>query len=155
MNEVRRSRAWYSAAILPFVPEYWKRSGQGHAAGPGRGLSCEDIDFAHRVLRSGHRGIYLPGPLVYHDPGPRDRRREYIRGRGAFYLKFALRGDASVTRQAWWHLCSIGREFAAGKWPSALNECWQLTVGACIMASRMVFATSPYGYSRSMDRSDA
>ena len=46
-------------AVRPGVLEAVK--GRDTWLGPGRGLSCEDIDFAHRVLRSGHRGIYLPG----------------------------------------------------------------------------------------------
>jgi len=136
-------------AVRPLVLE--KVKGRDTRLGPGRGLSCEDIDFTHRVLRSGHLGIYLPGPVVYHEPGDRDRRREYLRGRGAFYLKFILSGDAGVTRQAWWYLRGIGKEFADGNRSSAIHRAWHLTVGACMMASRMAFSTRPYGYSRSSE----
>jgi GT2 family glycosyltransferase len=119
--------------------------GRDTRLGPGRGLSCEDIDFTYRVLRSGYRGIFLPGPTIYHEPGERDRRREYLRGWGAFYIKFLMSGDGKVARQTWWHLRSIGEEVARGKWSSGFSEAWHLTVGASIMAKRMALSRRPYG----------
>ena len=118
-----------------------KVRGRDIRLGPGRGLSCEDIDFTHRVLRAGFRGVFSPTPVVYHDPGERDRTREYLRGWGAFYIKFILSGDRQVARQAWWKLHRI--------WTDALGEVgflsgdpiyqtWNIAVGACIMAIRMI-----------------
>lgn len=130
-------------AVRPDVLK--KVRGRDTRIGPGRGLSCEDIDFTHRVLRSGFRGVFLPAPTVYHEPGERDRRREYLRGWGAFYLKFVLSGDRKVARQAWWHLRAIAKEFRAGEWSSAFNQAWNLLVGAGIMVTRLTLIRKPYG----------
>ena len=126
-------------AIRPHVLD--KVKGRDTRLGPGRGLSCEDIDFTHRVIRCGFRAVFSPKPLVYHEPGERDRTREYLRGWGAFYLKFVLAGDRGVARQAWWKTTRILRELFSGRETVAtLNEMWQLGVGASIMAKRMVFS---------------
>lgn len=126
-------------AIRPVVLE--KVVGRDTRLGPGRGLSCEDIDFTHRVLREGFRAVFSPDPLVYHDAGERDRTREYLRGWGAFYLKFILAGDRGVARQAWWRLRRILRDLTSGKHTyGALYETWQLCIGASIMAKRMLFS---------------
>jgi GT2 family glycosyltransferase len=114
--------------------------GRDTRLGPGRGLSCEDIDFAYRVLRSGYRGVFSPDPVVYHDPGDRNRNREYLRGWGAFYLKFLLVGDRKVARQVYWRLCGICRELFRGGIYSreTLNTLWHLLAGASIMFLRIV-----------------
>jgi glycosyltransferase involved in cell wall biosynthesis len=76
-----------------------------------------------------------------HDAGERDRTREYLRGWGAFYLKFILAGDRGVARQAWWRLRRILRDLTSGKHTyGALYETWQLCIGASIMAKRMLFS---------------
>jgi glycosyltransferase involved in cell wall biosynthesis len=124
-----------------------KVKGRDTRLGPGRGLSCEDIDFTHRVLRAGFRGVFSPAPVVYHDPGERDRTREYLRGWGAFYIKFILSGDRQVARQAWWKLHRMWREIRSGigaRTCSILNEIWQMAVGATIMATRTVISMFIY-----------
>jgi len=116
-----------------------KVKGRDTRLGPGRGLACEDIDFTYRVLRNGFRGVFSPKPVVYHEPGERDRAREYLRGWGAFYLKFILKGDRQVARQMWWQMHRIWRDFwvEAGDPFFSLNQIWHLTVGAMIMARRI------------------
>jgi GT2 family glycosyltransferase len=131
-------------AVRPAVLE--KVKGRDTRLGPGRGLSCEDIDFTYRVLRSGHRGVFLPTPVVYHEPGQRDRRREYLRGWGAFYIKFLLVGDLKVARLAWWKMHALWKGFRDGETDlqSTLSQVWHMSVGASIMMKRMVFSASPY-----------
>jgi glycosyltransferase involved in cell wall biosynthesis len=107
--------------------------------GAGRGLACEDIDFAYRLLRAGFRGRFSVAPVVYHDAGFRDRQRENLRGWGAFYLKHLLYGDPYVVRKAWWELRRIGKDLFChhGSQISRLQETVQLVTGALIMAMRM------------------
>jgi len=126
-------------AIRPAVLE--KVKGRDTRLGPGRGLSCEDIDFTHRVLRDGFRAVFTPRALVYHDPGERDRSREYLRGWGAFYFKFIVAGDREVAQQAWWRSRKILSELVSGGHSyGALYQLWQMSVGAAIMAQRMLFS---------------
>jgi len=118
-----------------------KVKGRDTRLGPGRGLSCEDIDFTHRVLRHGFRAVFTPDALVYHDPGERDRSREYLRGWGAFYFKFIIAGDRQVAQQAWWKMRRISGELVSGKDTyAALYQMWHMGVGASIMAQRMLFS---------------
>ena len=100
-------------AIRPAILD--KVKGRDTRLGPGRGLSCEDIDFAHRVLRHGFRAVFTPDAVVYHEPGERDRSREYLRGWGAFYFKFIVVGDRAVARQAWWTVRKILGDLVSGK----------------------------------------
>ncbi len=116
--------------------------------GPGRGLACNDIDFAYRVLCAGFRGIFSPRPVVYHDPGLRDRAREYRRGWGAFYVKFLLRGDRRVARQAWWRVCRIVRDLqqnGRGEFGALAEEVWHLLAGAGVMLTRMSVSLFTHG----------
>jgi GT2 family glycosyltransferase len=117
-----------------------KVSGRDTRLGPGRGLSCEDIDFAYRVLKAGFRGRFSPKPVVYHAPGPRNRSTEYLRGWGAFYLKYVLQGDRRIARKAWWEICRILRDFRISRSRSPLNELFQMSVGALIMAQRLMLS---------------
>lgn len=114
-----------------------KVSGRDTRLGPGRGLSCEDIDFTYRVLKAGFRGRFSPRPVVYHAPGLRNRSTEYLRGWGAFYLKYLLQGDRRIVRKAWWEIRRILREFWASPGRSPLNELFQMLIGASVMAGRM------------------
>ena len=114
-----------------------KVSGRDTRLGPGRGLSCEDIDFTYRVLKAGFRGRFSPRPVVYHAPGLRNRSTEYLRGWGAFYLKYLLQGDRRIVRKAWWEIRRILREFRASPGRSPLNELFQMLIGASIMAQRL------------------
>ncbi|MGH2405146.1 MAG: glycosyltransferase family 2 protein, partial [bacterium] len=66
--------------------------------------SGSDTEYIFRVLRSGRTILYSPFPVVYHDhdrTSLSDLRRvqfAYARGRGAFYCKYLLRGDAWIGR---------------------------------------------------------
>jgi GT2 family glycosyltransferase len=123
-----------------------KVKGRDTRLGPGRGLSCEDIDFTYRVLRSGYRGVFSPLPVVYHDPGERDRRREYLRGWGAFYIKFILSGDLGIAKQAWWKVRSILKDCKAGGEArhASLRDVSHMLRGASVMLTRMVLCRSAY-----------
>jgi hypothetical protein len=56
-----------------------------------------------------------------------------------------LSGDRKVSRQLWWYLDGLRRQFASGHWRSAFNQSWHLCWGACIMLTRMTFSRRPYG----------
>lgn len=68
----------------------------------------EDIEMFYRALKVGHRMVYAPNVLVYHD---HDRatveqacRLEYGYGKGyaAYILKHALEGDPYAQRMTYW-----------------------------------------------------
>ena len=115
--------------------------GRDTRLGPGRGLAYEDIDFVYRVLRRGVLGRFSPRPVVVHRLGERNRRVEYLRGRGAYYVKFMVRGDRTIARQAWRELNSLWRDFRRGvvrPSGSAATRAWHLAVGATLMTVRML-----------------
>lgn len=63
--------------------------------GAGTPFPCEDIEFCARASDRGWPGGYFPGPTVHHHHGrkgeeARSLRRDYARGRGAYYLKGIL-----------------------------------------------------------------
>lgn len=66
--------------------------------------SAEDSDYVYRVLKAGHRILYSPAPVVYHNHGrlvgdeEMKTRMSYTRGRGAFYCKHILRADQWAVR---------------------------------------------------------
>ena len=75
--------------------------------GPGAPIgSGNDVDLVYRAFRKGYRVAYVPGLVVYHNHGRESDaeeavlRERYLRGRGGFYAKFALRGDLGVIRMA-------------------------------------------------------
>lgn len=80
--------------------------GFDEAMGPGTRMIAEDVDFLFRALRQGLRIVYSPSLVVYHNHGR--LRTEgagvdeigytYQLGRGAFYLKHAVRGDREIIR---------------------------------------------------------
>jgi len=79
------------------------------AFGKGRHTgSAEDIDMLYRVLKHACSIRYSPRPVVMHAHGRRTTealltlRRDYVRGRGAFYCKF-LR-DRQIARMAYWEV---------------------------------------------------
>jgi glycosyltransferase involved in cell wall biosynthesis len=118
--------------------------GRDTRLGPGRGLAYEDIDFAYRILRAGFRGHFSPLPVVFHRPGVRNRRVEYLRGRGAYYVKFILRGDRTIARRAWWEVSGLWRalwESGPRRSGSPLAAGWHLAVGAALMAGRMLVSS--------------
>ncbi len=77
--------------------------------------SSEDADFFYRAWKAGEKMFYEPTLFALHDHGRRsvqDRialERGYVLGRGAFYAKHILRGDASVCRQMYWELANYLR----------------------------------------------
>jgi|SRR5215467_72018 len=120
--------------------------GRDTRLGPGRGLSAEDIDFVYRILKAGFRGRFSPRPAVTHSPSLRDRRREYLRGRGAYYAKYVSRGDLVITRQAWWEMIGIWRELwrpGPRRAGSALDDFRQIATGAGMMLGRMIWSRRP------------
>jgi GT2 family glycosyltransferase len=64
--------------------------------GAGALFACEDVDVIARIAAAGWAGAYDPRPLVYHhhrrktDEQVRRLRRQYHRGRGAYYMKALL-----------------------------------------------------------------
>jgi glycosyltransferase involved in cell wall biosynthesis len=115
--------------------------GRDTRLGPGRGLAYEDIDFVYRALRRGVQGRFSPLPVVVHRLGERNRRVEYLRGRGAYYVKFIVRGDRTVARQAWGELNSLWLDFRRGvvrPAGSPSTRAWHLVVGASVMTARML-----------------
>lgn len=94
------------------------------AVGGAAGVVADDVDFIYRALRRGHGVLFDPAIRVRHDHGRRTDAavaavaRAYVRGRGAFYCKHALR-DPAVLREAYWEARkSLGsgglRDLAAG-----------------------------------------
>jgi GT2 family glycosyltransferase len=90
-----------SRQALEIVELFDASMGKGTAVGSG-----EDTDLMYRLCRRGLKVVYSPDVVVRHAHGRRegttiDRlREEYARGRGAFYCKHGLRGDAQVIRHA-------------------------------------------------------
>jgi hypothetical protein len=79
--------------------------------------------------------------------GNRNRRVEYSRGRGAYYVKFIVRGDRTIAYQALWELVGLWRDVRRGvvrPWGSPASRAWHLAIGATIMTARML--TSFAGY---------
>jgi glycosyltransferase involved in cell wall biosynthesis len=125
--------------------------GRDTRLGPGRGLAYEDIDFVYRVLRRGFRARFSPLPVVVHRLGERNRRVEYLRGRGAYYAKFIVRGDRTVARQAWRDLNGLWLDFRRGvvrPSGSPPTRAWHLAVGATLMTARMLASLADTGDGR-------
>jgi GT2 family glycosyltransferase len=95
--------------ILEAVGEFDSRLGPA-----SRSDAAEDVDFIYRALRLGAQIEYVPDVLVYHNHGRRtdleiqSLKRKYLRGRGAFYAKHILKGDAKVLKLAYWEFRSLG-----------------------------------------------
>jgi glycosyltransferase involved in cell wall biosynthesis len=64
--------------------------------GPGAYFNCEDIDAIARASAAGWEGTYDPRPIVYHHHGRKTEadvnrlKKDYARGRGAYYAKSML-----------------------------------------------------------------
>jgi len=116
--------------------------------GPGSAIRAvvEDVDLLYRFSRHPFRLVYAPDVVVYHDHGRvtaedvAPSRAQYLRGRGAFYAKFVLRGDLHVVRCAYWEtrglvgalLRSLGRADERGR---RVLELRSLAAGALAYAS--------------------
>jgi GT2 family glycosyltransferase len=118
--------------------------------GPGSVIGCaDDLDFVYRALRAGLEIRYLPEVLVYHNHGRstasqvREVQRRYVKGRGAFYYKFAndrqVRSWASreIRSRAIWTLKSLFR-------PAELTKSWQFVVDMVsgALVSRKVYSSN-------------
>jgi len=79
------------------------------ALGGSGGVVADDVDFIYRALRRGHGVLFDPAIRVRHDHGRRTDAavaalaRVYVKGRGGFYCKHALR-DRAVLREAYWEV---------------------------------------------------
>ena len=98
----------FDRSILEKVGRFDSRLGAGT-----RIASAEDTDFIYRVHRNGHKIIYSPDVVVYHNHGRRsDLEVEklmygYMVGRGAFYLKHILKRDLIVLKMAYWDISAM------------------------------------------------
>jgi hypothetical protein len=111
--------------------------------GPGSkyGLVAEDIDLLYQIYKNRLKVVYVPELLVYHNHGRRTDgnwssvNRDYVRGRGAFYCKYALRRDVAVLKMAYWEVLLITktilrRLFAGGTVRNELRVLLNLVIGA-------------------------
>jgi len=85
----------------------------------------------------------VPDVLIYHDHGRRTEgereklMRLYLIGRGAFYMKYGLRGDGRVIRMAYWESLNLLKDFlktmGKGRWDgNALRLLGYLIRGAVL-----------------------
>lgn len=75
--------------------------------GAGTPFPCEDIDLFNRLSFAGAEGIFDPRPLVYHHHGRKEHDRKammasYDKGRGAFFMKLALRKETRIAALKAW-----------------------------------------------------
>ena len=83
--------------------------------GPGskHALISEDVDLIYRTCKREFKVIYSPDVVVSHNHGRRAGsdwgavRRNYARGRGAFYCKHIVRGDREVLKVAYWEIVAL------------------------------------------------
>ena len=99
--------------------------------GPGRPINTnEDVDFFYRAWRNGQKLVYVPALYVYHGHGRRlpqeeiDIKRAYTVGRGAFFAKHVLHGDAALRRTIRWEIQSEIRSFFHGDGASLRRLGW-------------------------------
>ena len=86
--------------------------------GPGSriGAVMEDLDLLYRAFREKFKIVYSPDVLVYHNHGRttdaqiQALNHRYVVGRGAFYCKHILGGDANVLKMAYWEFSSLTKE---------------------------------------------
>jgi glycosyltransferase involved in cell wall biosynthesis len=82
------------------------------ALGGSKGVTADDIDFIYRVLKHNLGVLYAPELRVFHDHGRQtnDEVRalglSYVKGRGAFFCKYIIKGDRVIMKHAWWELRS-------------------------------------------------
>jgi glycosyltransferase involved in cell wall biosynthesis len=72
--------------------------------GAGTPFRCEDIDYCARASLAGFTGAYVPELVVYHHHGRKpgidtnEIEKSDAYARGAYYVKFILRGEGLRTR---------------------------------------------------------
>jgi glycosyltransferase involved in cell wall biosynthesis len=82
------------------------------ALGGSKGVTADDVDFIYRVLKHNLGVLYAPELRVFHDHGRHTNEEvralglSYVRGRGAFFCKYILKGDRVIMKHAWWELRS-------------------------------------------------
>jgi len=80
------------------------------AFGGSKGVVADDIDFVYRAFERGLGIVFTPAARVLHNHGRRSDdelralARSYVRGKGAFFCKHALRADRTILRHAWWEI---------------------------------------------------
>jgi GT2 family glycosyltransferase len=92
----------FRRSVLDEAGAYDERFGPGSTIGSG-----DDVDMLYRIQRAGHKLVYAPQVVVYHDHGRRVGEDEgptiyrYLRGRGGFYTKYIALRDRHITKCAY------------------------------------------------------
>lgn len=111
--------------------------------GAGSSLpAAEDTDYTYRVLRAGNIVRYCPAILAYHNHDRLSSRKvrqllvNYGKGRGGFYCKHILRGDAWAAKTCYWEIRAFAKQLfiptSAGR---AVAHLYGLVVGAVVRVS--------------------
>jgi len=80
------------------------------ALGGSKGVVADDIEFVYRAFKQGLGVLFTPAPRVFHNHGRRTDAdllalgKNYVRGKGAFFCKYLLKGDSIILRHAWWEV---------------------------------------------------
>lgn len=77
-------------------------------SGENRGITCEDSEFASRLLRAGERIRYVPNAIIYHPVDP-------VRSSKAYFCKWYYNDGRSMIR-AWPPPMNIVRYFGVPRW---------------------------------------
>lgn len=112
-------------AVFRTIGGFDRRLGPGSFVGSG-----SDLDFYYRALGHGVEVIYCPQILVFHNHGrktqqqAKDLMTRYQIGRGAFYAKHMLAGDARAWRYTYWEYYKGLRTFIGSllSWKAAKAE---------------------------------
>jgi glycosyltransferase involved in cell wall biosynthesis len=95
-------------SVFTTLGRFDERLGAGSAA-----QSAEDVDMFYRCLQRGMTVRFSPDMHVRHAHGRRSDAdvaslgSGYVRGRGAFYAKYAVRGDLAIIKRLYWQLRSL------------------------------------------------
>ncbi len=101
--------------------------------GAGAAFSCEDIDAMAATLWRGYAGLYDPNLVLYHHHGRRfpheaaTLMKNYDIGRGAYFMKFLLRGETRLSyARAWirWISKDCWDSLRAGRLPQ--RSVWEI-----------------------------
>ncbi|MDR7542813.1 MAG: glycosyltransferase [Armatimonadota bacterium] len=114
-------------ALVDEVGSFDEGMGAGTRVGSG-----SDTEYVFRILRRGHRILYSPGAVVWHDLSrytAEDAQRvwdAYARGRGAFYIMHTIRGDRWAAKMLARELLRKARAIVAG---ANRRRAWRDLVG--------------------------